>query len=443
MPRIAREPSVDNVLGEGQDISRPRYVAEGGSEHARMAAALSCSYAVADTCDVAVIGAGILGLATAREVVRRDPSARVVVLDKEERIAAHQTGRNSGVIHSGVYYAPGSAKARSCVAGARAMLDYCAERGIRHARIGKLIVATEPEELPRLAELRRRAEANGVAGTSELDALQMRQVEPHVKGIAALHVPGTAIVDYAEVARTIAREIEAAGVAIRLRSPVLTLRPSSSSVELGTSGGTVECGLVIACAGVGSDTLARAIGGSERMRIIPFRGAYYRLAPRRRELVRGLIYPVPDPRFPFLGVHFTPRTDGQVWLGPNAVLALGKEAYRRRDIDLREAASIAAYRGFHRLAMRHWRTGVEEVARDLSKARFLGSLRRYVPTLRSEDLLPGPSGIRAQAVGIDGTLVDDFWFESLPRVLVVRNAPSPAATASLALAREIVDRAFR
>jgi len=391
--------------------------------------------------DLAVVGGGILGLATAREFLRRQPSARVVVLEKEDRIAAHQTGRNSGVIHSGIYYAPGSAKARFCVAGARSMIEYCEEHAIPYTRLGKLIVAIQEEELPRLDELRRRASANGVDGVVPLDEAGIRECEPHVRGIAALHVPSTAIVDYGVVARALASDLAQGGAEIRLRSMVLAIRAHSTHVEVNTGSEMIECGQVIACAGIGSDRIARQIGGSDAIRIVPFRGDYYRLEPRRRDLVRGLVYPVPDPRFPFLGVHFTPRIDGDVWLGPNAVLALGAEAYRRRDIDLRQALTFIGYAGFRKMAIKYWRTGLAEMARDYSKRMFLGALRRYIPELRGHDLLPGPSGIRAQAIGSDGKMLDDFWFETLPRVLVVRNAPSPAATASLALAREIVDRA--
>jgi len=391
--------------------------------------------------DLAIVGGGILGLATAREFVRRDPSARVVVLEKEDQLALHQTGRNSGVIHSGIYYTPGSAKARFCVAGARSMIEYCDEHAIPYARPGKLIVAIEQEELPRLDELRRRAAANGVDGVVLLDQAGIRECEPHVRGIAALHVPSTAIVDFRVVASTLASGLVRAGAEIRLRSKVLAIRAHAGHVEVDTSSGMMECGRVIACAGIGSDQIARQIGGSDAISIVPFRGDYYRLVPERRDLVRGLVYPVPDPRFPFLGVHFTPRIDGDVWLGPNAVLALGVEAYRRRDIDLAQTMTFIRYAGFRKMAVRYWRTGLAEIVRDYSKRLFLGALRRYVPDLSGRDLLPGPSGIRAQAIASDGKMVDDFWFETLPRVLVVRNAPSPAATASLALAREIVDRA--
>jgi L-2-hydroxyglutarate oxidase len=345
------------------------------------------------------------------------------------------------VIHSGIYYAPGSAKARFCVAGARSMTEYCDGNGIPYARPGKLIVATQEEELPGLEELERRAAANGVTGVRRLDEAGIRECEPYVTGVAALHVPSTAIVDFRAVAQSLAADLLRAGAEIRLGQKAVALRANSNQVTVTTGSGTIACGLLIACAGIGSDELARQIGASDAIRIVPFRGDYYRLVPEQRHLIRGLVYPVPDPRFPFLGVHFTPRLDGDVWLGPNAVLALGTEAYRRRDVHLAETFRFIAYRGFRTMARRYWRTGIAEMARDYSKRLFLGALRRYVPELREPDLLPGPSGIRAQAIGADGKMVDDFWFESLRRVLVVRNAPSPAATASLALAREIVDRA--
>jgi (S)-2-hydroxyglutarate dehydrogenase len=392
--------------------------------------------------DLAVIGGGILGLATAREFLRRDPGARVVVLEKEAQLAFHQTGRNSGVIHSGIYYTPGSAKARFCVAGMREMLEFCDERAIPYARPGKLIIATREDELQRLDELQRRGAANGVEGVTRLDEAAIRRCEPYARGIAALHVPTTAIVDFRVVAVALASDLRRAGAELRLRSRVVWIRAHPGHVTLTTNSDTFECGQVIACSGMGSDRLAAQIGGSDRIRIIPFRGDYYRLAPQRRYLVRSLIYPVPDPRFPFLGVHFTPRIGGDVWLGPNAVLAAGAEAYRRRDIHLVETTKFLGYAGFRKMARRYWRTGLAEMIRDYSRRVFLEALRRYVPDLAGSDLLPGPSGIRAQAVDSEGNLVDDFWFETLPRVLVVRNAPSPAATASLVLAREIVDRAL-
>ena len=363
------------------------------------------------------------------------------MLEKEDQLALHQSGRNSGVIHSGIYYMPGSAKARFCVAGGRSLMEYCDARAIPYSRPGKLIVVSNEDELSMLNELRHRAAANGVKNVVMLDQRSIRDCEPHVRGVAALHVPSTSIVDFRVVATSLAADLVRAGAEIRLRSKVGAIRARARHVVVTTSNETIECGQVIACAGIGSDAIARQIGGSDAMRIIPFRGDYYRLAPERRDLVRGLIYPVPDPRFPFLGVHFTPRIDGDVWLGPNAVLALGAEAYRRRDVHVAEALTFISYVGFRKMAARYWKTGVAEIARDYSKRTFLGALRRYVPDLRVADLLPGPSGIRAQAISSDGTMVDDFWFETLPRVLVVRNAPSPAATASLELAREIVDRA--
>jgi len=392
--------------------------------------------------DFAVIGGGILGLATARELLQRQPGLRIVVLEKEERIALHQTGHNSGVIHSGIYYKPGSAKARLSVSGARAMVEYCAARGVPHERVGKLIVAVRPSEVPSIAELERRAAANGVAGVVRVDGDAMRSIEPHVRGLAALHVGSVTVVDFAAVARALADDIARSGGEVRVRAGVRAIRERSDGVTLTTAAGPVECGHVIACAGLGSDDIARQVSAVGGMRIVPFRGDFYRLPPDRTHLVRGLIYPVPDPRFPFLGVHLTRRVDGEVWLGPNAVLAFGRGAYRRTDFELGDSIATLRYGGFWRMALRYWRTGATELVRDYSKRLFLAALRAYVPELQLEDLRPAPAGIRAQAVSADGTLVDDFWFEARPRVLLVRNAPSPAATASFALAREIVDRAL-
>jgi L-2-hydroxyglutarate oxidase LhgO len=403
---------------------------------------MSAPAAATNTYDHAVIGAGILGLATARELSRRDPRARIVVLEKEDRIAAHQTGRNSGVIHSGIYYKPGSAKARFCVAGARAMTEYCDERGIPYRRCGKLIVAIRPEEVGALRGLLERADANGLSGVAMLDEAATREVEPHVRGIAAVHVPSAAIVDYGAVSASLADELRAAGAGNPLSPAVRRVVPGASSVRLETDAGHVDAGRLVVCAGLGSDALAAQIVDPARMRIVPFRGDYYRLTPARRGLVRGLIYPVPDARFPFLGVHFTPRMDGEVLLGPNAVLAFGLEAYGRGDFDLGETLATFGFGGFRRLAARYWRTGLAELVRDYSKRRFLDALRAYMPELVEADLLPARSGIRAQAVDAAGGMVDDFWYESVPRVLVVRNAPSPAATASLVLAKDIADRAL-
>jgi len=392
--------------------------------------------------DVAIVGGGIVGLATARELLRRDPSRRIVVIEKEQRLAAHQTGHNSGVIHSGIYYAPGSAKARLCVAGSREMTAYCDEHGIPYERCGKLIVAIDASELATLSSLEQRGAANGVAGVLRLDARGIAAHEPAARGIAALFVPSAAIVDFRRVAESIAAEIAAAGAVIRLATAVTGIDEHGPSVELATTTGAMSCGSVIVCAGLGGDAIARLLDGSEDLRIVPFRGDYWRLDDAARALVRGLIYPVPDTRFPFLGVHFTKRIDGDVWLGPNAVLAFALEGYRRRDVDLGDLRSALGFPGFRALARRYWRTGLAELARDYSKRLFYDTLRRYVPSLRIEQLRPGPSGIRAQALKRDGTLVDDFWFERRGKVTLVRNAPSPAATASLAIAREIVDAAL-
>jgi len=392
------------------------------------------------TADVAVIGAGILGLATARELVRREPALRVVVLEKESLPARHQTGHNSGVIHSGLYYAAGSAKARLCVQGRALLLDYLREHQIPFDVCGKIVVAAEEAELAPLEGLRARGAANGVAGIEVLDDRQIREVEPAVRGLRALWVPSAGIVDFAAVAGRLADEIRAAGVRLELGVRVTAVEHTPFGIRLRVPGGTVDARAAIACAGLHSDHIADLAGRPAPPRIVPFRGDYYVLRPERRSLIRGLVYPVPDPRFPFLGVHFTRRIDGAVWLGPNAVLAFAREGYRRTDVNLRDLAASIGYRGFQRLAATHWRTGLAELARDYWRPAFLGALRRYVPELRGADLRPGPSGVRAQALDEDGRLVDDFAYDVSGTLLNVRNAPSPAATSSFALARQFVDR---
>ncbi len=393
-----------------------------------------------DRFDVAVVGAGILGLATAHELVRRDPAVRVVIVEKEPRVAAHQTGHNSGVVHSGIYYKPGSEKARLCVQGRALLLDHVRERGIPFELCGKLIVALTKREVEALSELQRRADANGVEGVSWIDAGRIRDIEPHVHGLAALHVPSAGIVDFGLVATHLAEELRRKGVAIRLGERVIEVERAAGPVRLRTTAGLVESDRAIACAGLRSDHLARLAGAADVPRIVPFRGDYYVLRPQRRDLVRALVYPVPDPRFPFLGVHFTRRIDGGIWLGPNAVLAFAREGYRRRDLDLRDVAGTLGYGGFRRMALRYWRTGLAEMIRDVSKRAFLASLRAYMPELRAADLLPGPSGVRAQAVGPRGELLDDFAFDTVGCLLNVRNAPSPAATSAFALARVFADK---
>lgn len=391
--------------------------------------------------DVVVVGGGIIGLATARELLRRRPGLSVLLLEREAELAAHQTGHNSGVVHAGLYYAPGSAKARLCVAGKALLEAYCAEHQIPLQRVGKLVVALEPDELPRLAAVEQRARANGVPGLEVLDAAGIARIEPHAAGIRALWSPGTGIVDYRRVALAYAADVRAGGGVIETGRGVVGLAEGSGEVVVRTDAGELTARAVITCGGLWSDRLAGMSGDVGTERIVPFRGDYLTLAPEAAGLVRGLIYPVPDPRFPFLGIHLTRRIDGGVWAGPNAVLALARSGYRRRDVDLREVVAIARHAGFRRLARRFWRTGLAEQWRDLSRRSFAKEVRRYLPEVRVDQLRPGPSGVRAQAIDPDGTLVDDFRFGGSRRILHVRNAPSPAATASLAIAAEIANMA--
>lgn len=377
--------------------------------------------------DFAVIGAGIVGLAVARELTRRNPGAVVRVLEREERVAAHQTSHSSGVIHSGIYYEPGGLKARLCVEGAAALYAYCAEKGIRTRRDGKLIVATREDELERLDELERRGAANGVAGLARVGAHEIAAIEPHARGIAALHSPQTGVVDFAAVAEALAADVRAAGG--RVDTGVEVRDPSR-----------LDAGLVITCAGAWSDRLAVAAGAPGEPRIVPFRGGYLRLRPERRALVRASIYPVPDPSLPFLGAHLTRTIDGEVLLGPSALMVGARDAYRVLRTQPGDLASTLTWPGTARLVARHWRAGLSELHRAASRRAFLGELRRFVPELSGADVLPGPAGVRAQALGRDGTLIDDFVIHRTENAVHVRNAPSPAATSALALAREICDR---
>ena len=393
---------------------------------------------------VAIVGGGILGLATARTVLAADPDAELVVLEREAAIATHQTGHNSGVVHAGIYYAPGSLKARLCRHGMELMREFCAERGIAYDECGKLVVATDEVERGRLEVLAERASANEVPGLAWLDGKRMHEVEPHIDGVAALHSPASAIVDFVAVARALADSVEAAGGEVRVGAGVARVREGGerAAIEL-LSGETVEAERVIVCAGLESDRLARASGQPAEPRIIPFRGEYWRLRPERTDLVRGLIYPVPDPALPFLGVHLTRRIDGEVLLGPNAVLALALEGYRRRDVSGRDLGHIFGWPGTWRMMARHWRTGLHELLASRRKELFVREARRFVPELTADDALPGPAGVRAQAVDRDGALVDDFRIGRGRNVLWVRNAPSPAATSSLAIAEELVAMAER
>ncbi|HEX8075372.1 MAG TPA: L-2-hydroxyglutarate oxidase [Thermoleophilaceae bacterium] len=394
-------------------------------------------------CDLAVVGAGILGLATARELSERHPRLSIRVLEKESEPAAHQTGRNSGVVHAGIYYAPGSLKARLCVDGARRLYEHCERHGIEHERCGKVVVATGERELPALAELERRGHANGVPGLRRLRADELAEVEPHVRGVAALHSPATGVVDFAAVARSLAGELAERHAAVHTDCGVTGVRVAGGRLVLSTARGEVRARHAIFCAGLWADRLAVACGGSPEPRIVPFRGAYLRLRPERRHLVRTLVYPVPDPRLPFLGVHLTRHPSGEVLIGPTALLAPARDGYRLGRVRVRDLASTLAWPGTWRLARRFWRTGAVELRHAVSRRSLVADAARYVPELTARDVLPGPAGIRAQALGRDGALLDDFAFSSTERALHVRNAPSPAATSALAIARLVADRAER
>ena len=390
-------------------------------------------------CDIAIIGAGIVGLATAMEVLTRHPSLSLLMLEKESRIAQHQSGHNSGVIHSGIYYAPGSLKARACVAGKNRLLKFCDEHDIPYELCGKVIVATDSEELPRLEALYQRGLANGVPGLEMIGPERLRELEPWVLGIRALYSPTTGIIDYSLVSQAYARKVMSRGGTILTDHEVTAIEEREGRHYLTTPSGVVEARYVVSCAGLYADRVAKLTHAPDDPKIVPFRGDYYVLRPEKREMVRSMIYPVPDPRFPFLGVHFTQRMDGAIWLGPNAVLAFAREGYRRTDLKPEELLETLRFSGFHKLALKFWRTGFDEMYRDFSKAQFLKALQRYMPDLQMDDLLPGPSGVRAQALSADGTLVDDFIVNHQGNTLHVRNAPSPAATSSLAIADMIAD----
>jgi (S)-2-hydroxyglutarate dehydrogenase len=399
------------------------------------------------TYDIAVIGGGIVGLSFAMQAVERFPGLRVVVLEKEAGVARHQTGHNSGVIHSGVYYKAGSLKARLCVAGAREMVEFCSRHGIPHEVCGKLIVATNAEEAARLDDLQARGVANGLEGLRLLEPVAMREIEPHVGGVRALLVPSTGITDYSAVTAKYAEIATGRGAEVKTNAGVVGFdrtsdmkpdRAASAAVVVRTRAGDFTARYVVNCAGLYSDRVARLAGDDPGMMLVPFRGEYYDLAAARQELVRGLIYPVPDPQYPFLGVHFTRRIQGNVDAGPNAVLAFGREGYRWRDFDLGEAMEVFMDTGFRAMARRHWKNGLSEFRRSLRKREFVKSCQRLVPEVRMEDMTPGGSGVRAQAVEADGALVDDFRFVARERFLHVLNVPSPAATASLPIGREIL-----
>jgi L-2-hydroxyglutarate oxidase LhgO len=392
---------------------------------------------VSDAFDVAVVGGGIVGLATATALAAGRPELRLVILEKEARLASHQTGHNSGVIHSGIYYRPGSHKARLCVEGARLMKAFCAEHGIRVDPIGKVIVATSQAELPRLSALHERGTANGVAGLELIDRDRLREIEPHARAIRAIHSPTTSIVDYGEVAQALARDLLAQGIVIRTGARVTAIEVAGDGFDLATGSGPIRARHLVNCAGLYSDVVARMTGARPGVRIVPFRGEYFMVRPEKHDLVRGLIYPVPDPQFPFLGVHFTRTVHGEVEAGPNAVLAFAREGYRLGRVHPRELAGTLGYRGFWAMARRYWRTGSYEMYRSLSKAAFVRALQRLVPDITAADVTRGGAGVRAQAVAADGSLVDDFRIARSRGAIHVLNAPSPAATASLAIGRHV------
>ncbi|MDQ6826903.1 MAG: L-2-hydroxyglutarate oxidase [Candidatus Eremiobacteraeota bacterium] len=391
--------------------------------------------------DIAVVGGGIVGLATARELLLRHPGLRLVNLEKEDVLSKHQTGHNSGVIHSGIYYAPGSLKARLCVEGRKSLWRYCDKKGIEYRNVGKLIVATDESELGRLDELMRRGIANGIENLEMLDAGKIVQREPHCRGIKAIFSPVTGIVDYSRVARSYADDIRESGGDIVTNREVSSIQRRNGITMLSTSSGDIEARAVITCGGLFSDRLARMTGGKGDPKIVPFRGDYLVLKPGKRYLIKGNIYPVPDPEFPFLGVHFTPRMDGEIWLGPNAVLAFAREGYSFLKINPRDLLEALSYSGFIKMASKYWKIGFGEMYRDVVRSAYVKALQRYIPELRPEDCLPGPSGVRAQAMSSDGNMVDDFVFEGAEGVVHVRNAPSPAATSSLAIGAYIADDA--
>jgi (S)-2-hydroxyglutarate dehydrogenase len=390
---------------------------------------------------VIIIGGGVVGLGVALEITRRFPRQRLLVLEKEDRVARHQSGHNSGVIHSGVYYKPGSMKARLCVSGAAAMIEFCREHEVPHNVCGKVIVATHEDELPRLEELRRRGESNGLTGLRLIGPEELREIEPHAIGLRALVVPSTGVTDYAKVCEKYAELIAANGGTVLTSTAATGIKRTASEIAVETSKGAFTAAALINCAGLHSDRISRMAGDEPGVMIVPFRGEYYDLIPERASLVRALIYPVPDPRFPFLGVHFTRRITGKVDAGPNAILALAREGYRHTDISVRDMVSSIAFPGFWRMARQHWRNGLDEWHRSLSKPAFVRALQRLLPEIGENDLIPGGSGVRAQALKPDGSLVDDFQFVPSGKVLHVLNVPSPAATASLMIGKAIVDTA--
>ncbi|RDI62992.1 L-2-hydroxyglutarate oxidase [Nocardia pseudobrasiliensis] len=389
--------------------------------------------------DYCVIGGGIVGVATAHRILTTRPGASVLLLEKADRLAVHQTGHNSGVIHSGIYYAPGSLKARMCRRGAQWTKEFAAAQGIPYEVCGKLLVATDSVEHDRMLALYERSVANDVE-VELLDAAELIRREPHVTGVGALFVPSTGIIDYARVTAALAERVRAAGGEIVLGAEITAIAETSDAITVSGPAGSWRARRLVACAGLQADRVARLAGLRISLRIVPFRGEYYRLPPERKGLVNTLIYPIPDPELPFLGVHLSPTIDGELTVGPNAVLGLAREGYRKGSIDARDAREVLGYRGFHRVAAANVRTGLRELRNSLFKRGYLAECRRYCPELTLADLRPREAGIRAQAVARDGTLVHDFLIERTDRSVHVLNAPSPAATSALPIAEHIVDQ---
>ncbi|MGW1027971.1 L-2-hydroxyglutarate oxidase [Streptomyces sp. NPDC002577] len=391
---------------------------------------------------IGIVGAGIVGLATGREIALRRPGTRVVVLEKEQEVAVHQTGHNSGVVHAGIYYTPGSLKADLTVRGVSLLREYCQDRELPYRQIGKLVVAVREDELGRMENLYERARNNHVPDLRKLSKEEIKETEPNAGGVAALHSPRTAITDYPAIARSFAKDIVDSGGEVRLGFPVTGITTVPDGIEVASGQERVRVDRLILCAGLHSDSVAGLAQDKQEPKIIPFRGEYMLLKPEKTDLVRGLVYPVPDPRYPFLGVHFTPRVDGSVEVGPNAVLALAREGYRRSRISPGDLIGLAAYPGSWKMAAQHWRTGIKEYKGSFSMASFMKDAKLYVPGVGVKDVVRGGAGVRAQALDRDGTLVDDFRIHQVGRITAVRNAPSPAATASMAIAEHIVGAVF-
>ena len=385
---------------------------------------------------VGIVGGGIIGLAVARELLRVRPTWRVTILEKEADAGRHQSGHNSGVVHAGLFYSPGSLKATLCRRGVGLLKTYCADHDLVYDECGKLVIALDDDEAVRLRAIYDQAAANLVPGLRLLDRDALREIEPHAEGLLAIHSPTTAIVDFGAVARSMATEVTDAGAVVRYDFPVTSIS-EGADIVVGSHQDQLHFDRVIICAGLHTDRVAKLVGDGDDPRIVPFRGEYYRLVPERTHLVRGLIYPVPDPRLPFLGVHFTRRVGGTVDLGPNAVLALAREGYRRRDLNLADVADIVTWPGFWRMARKYWRSGCSEVAGSISKQLFVRRARAYVPDVTARDVVPAPAGVRAQAISRDGALVDEFVLTRRGPIVAIRNAPSPAATSSLAIAEHI------